>query len=295
LSLTGTAVSLTASTYVNAAFNSIVASTGNDSIDVSGAATVTSVTGGAGDDVITLSGANSFASGGTGNDTILGGAGADTLNGGISGGDGADSLSGGAGADNMAGDAGNDTILGGSGADTLIGGAGDDSIDGGTEADTIYGGDGNDILLGGTGADSIFGDAGNDTITGGRGNDTLTGGAGNDTFVFTYDLAGDTVTVVDFDHVSQADKIDITDIVNRLPAGAPSSATITEITTDFTGGGALNNATTLVTFYDNGTDTFVYIDVDGNGVWQSTTDLTIKLVGVTGTSEKPVNGDFIKP
>ncbi len=295
LSLTGTAVSLTASTYVNAAFNSIVASAGNDSIDVSGAATVTSVTGGAGDDVITLSGANSFASGGTGNDTILGGAGADTLNGGISGGDGADSLSGGAGADNMAGDAGNDTILGGSGADTLNGGAGDDSIDGGTEADTIYGGDGNDILLGGTGADSIFGDAGNDTITGGRGNDTLTGGTGNDTFVFTYDLAGDTVTVVDFDHVSQADKIDITDIVNRLPAGAPSSATITEITTDFTGGGALNTATTLVTFYDNGTDTFVYIDVDGNGVWQSTTDLTIKLVGVTGTTEKPVNGDFIKP
>jgi Ca2+-binding RTX toxin-like protein len=249
------------------------------------------------------------AYGDAGDDTIAGGGYNDT----IQGGDGADSLTGGAGTDNMTGDAGDDNMQGGAGADTVNGGTGNDYIAGDAGADTIYGGTGNDTILGGADADSIFGDAGNDSILGGTGNDTIqggagddtinagegndsvTGGTGNDTFAFSTGLVGgETITITDFDHVSQADKIDLSSILSNLGANAPADkSSITMLTSALNLGGALNTVTTAISMWDDGTDTYVYVTIDNNDVWQSNADLVIKLVGVTGSTERPVLGDFV--
>jgi hypothetical protein len=85
----------------------------NDTIDCSGATTVTTINGNGGNDTITGNNLGDTVNGGDGNDTITGGTGTDTLDGGL-------------GIDTISGLAGNDTLIG-SGADgsqdTLNGGA----------------------------------------------------------------------------------------------------------------------------------------------------------------------------
>jgi Ca2+-binding RTX toxin-like protein len=111
---------------------------------------------------------------GSASDTILGGSSADTLKGGagddsISGGDGNDSLEGNAGDDTIDAGAGNDKVSGGDGDDFILGGDGNDTLFGGDGLDTLIGGLGNDLLSGGAGADLFVFDVngfGNDTISG---------------------------------------------------------------------------------------------------------------------------------
>ncbi len=82
--------------------------------------------------------------------------------------------------------AGNDTVLSGAGNDQVFADTGDDSITAGAGDDLVYGGDGNDLATGGFGNDTLYGDNGNDDLSGGGvdgsdANDVLYGGAGNDT------------------------------------------------------------------------------------------------------------------
>lgn len=193
--------------------------------------------GSTGDDTLDASGAtvNIYLSGGAGLDILTGGSGADELR----GGDGDDILRGGGGMDEVRGEGGNDMLYGSAGADILTGGEGDDQVyideldtlyDGGIGTDTLYietvfglninlaatdieraygnvgndtlnasaltvdslldGGDGDDKLYGGSasddatggsGADDIYGYAGNDALKGDGGDDRLFGGADDDT------------------------------------------------------------------------------------------------------------------
>jgi Ca2+-binding RTX toxin-like protein len=70
---------------------------------------------------------------------------------------------------------GDDTLIGGSGDDTLFGDAGNDSLSGGTGSDSLDGGIGADTLTGGRGADTLTGGAGNDVLDfdRGSGSDTV--------------------------------------------------------------------------------------------------------------------------
>ena len=126
--------------------------------------TDTTVTGTSGNDTIDCTGAapGKTIEGNDGNDTITGTAFDDTINGG----------------------AGNDTITGGDGNDTLTGSGGNDSLTGGLGDDTLSGGVGDDVLDGGLGTDTLQGDAGDDTLAGPSTDtlvDTLDGGEGTDT------------------------------------------------------------------------------------------------------------------
>jgi RTX calcium-binding nonapeptide repeat (4 copies) len=88
----------------------------NDTIDCSGATTVTTITGNGGNDTITGNNLGDTVNGGDGNDTITGGTGNDTLDGGL-------------GIDTISGLAGNDTLIG-SGAD-----GSQDTLNGGDDTD----------------------------------------------------------------------------------------------------------------------------------------------------------------
>ena len=203
----------------------VTATSGNDTIDLSGITVDTNditglyIDGGNGDDTIT---------GTNGNDTIVGGAGADLLAGGtgndtlvINSGDVAsgESYDGGLGSDTLSITADTDlssvtsltsieTITLANGVDVTFSAAalsGDTLALNGTgnnaqETVTVTATSGNDTIdLSGITVDTnditglyIDGGAGNDTITGTNGADTLTGGLGNDVFVFTSTTQTDT-------------------------------------------------------------------------------------------------------
>lgn len=104
------------------------------------------------------------------------------------------------GDDDLEGHDGKDELIGGAGKDILTGGNGDDKLKGGNSGDTMSGGADNDTLIGGGGWDRMMG---------GSGDDTMTGGMGRDSFVF--DGGADVVT--DFDAASDADKLEIDNIL----------------------------------------------------------------------------------
>ncbi len=180
--------------------------TGNDTVHVDGAGSVT-VLGGAGDDTL---------GGGDGNDTLLAGAGKDAVDAGggddlvslgpgdtqgaesaalgagddrlwgstgaarVDGGDGNDALFGGTADDVISAGGGMDTVDGGDGEDRISGNGGDDALFGGDSADHLDGGEGDDLLDGGESGDVLYGLSGRDTLIGGAGDDYLEGGAGDD-------------------------------------------------------------------------------------------------------------------
>lgn len=241
--------------------------------------------------------------------TTTGTNGADTL----TGTDGADTILGLAGNDILQGLAGNDRLDGGTGRDRMVGGAGDDTyvVDnfgdvvvensgGGTDtvlasvsyalagnvenltlggsghtsgagnglANTLIGNGGNNVLLGLAGSDTINAGAGNDWLAGGLGADFLTGGPGADRFVF---VAAAESTPAAFDTVQDflgADRIDLAAIdANAARNGNQAFA--------FAGqnSGVVANS---VTWFENGGNTFVQADVNGN----TTADLTLVLTGI---------------
>ena len=133
--------------------------------------TATTVTGTSGDDTIDCSGATSgkMISGYGGNDSITGTSFDDV----ITGGGGDDTLMGGSGNDFVQGSVGNDSLYGGDGNDTLIGKAGNDIVKGGAGDDLVNGDEGNDTLTGGSGNDVLGDVSGIDTFSGGSGNDYI--------------------------------------------------------------------------------------------------------------------------
>jgi Ca2+-binding RTX toxin-like protein len=57
---------------------------------------------------------------------------------------------------------------------------------------------------------------GNDTLIGGLGRDTLTGGSGTDTFVFAERGSTNYDTILDYDGMSDQDKLDLSGLLNNL-------------------------------------------------------------------------------
>ena len=180
-------------------------------------------------------------------------------------------LFGSAAADNIADTSGANWLHGRGGNDTLYGFGGDDLIHGGHGDDTLYGGEGSDRLKGNKGNDTLYGEAGNDflkgqagddTLIGGTGKDTLRGGTGADTFVFNQ-ISDSTLTENDriMDFEVGIDYID-------LSAVASSGFSFID-GVSFSGTGAEVRAV------QNGGNTILRIDVDGDGV----ADMKIFLAG----------------
>jgi Ca2+-binding RTX toxin-like protein len=243
--------------------------------------------------------------GGDGYDYLVGLGGDDSLYGGADG----DTLDGGTGADYLEGNGGDDVYLvdnvgdsvveaasegidtvysslasytlganvedlyfnGASGAFTGTGNTLDNEIVGGSGNDILSGLDGNDELVGGTGGDTLDGGNGNDLLTGSSGTDTMTGGAGADTFdwntSFESGLGASADRIVDF--TQGTDLIDL--------GGADA-----DITTSgnqafaFIGNAAFSSTAGELRTFDDGTDTWIQADINGDG----NADFEIVLTGV---------------
>jgi Ca2+-binding RTX toxin-like protein len=208
----GTVTQILGDTIETAVKDVITATTGADTIVVSGAtiANTASLTingaagtgaahvidvaalidGGAGNDVIVAGDLGNDVLGGDGNDTLVGG----KLDDWLFGGDGNDRLF--AGAANFQFTEGDANAMAAainviSNGDMLDGGAGDDVLYGSRGSDYLIGGDGADLLIGGAGGDILAGGAGNDQ--GANGAPALLGGIGGDQYVFNF---GDGIDVI---------------------------------------------------------------------------------------------------
>jgi len=172
---------------------------------------------------------------------------------------------------------------------------------------TVTGGTGADTITGTAGADTISGGAGADTITGGAGADSMTGGTGADTFVFTTASTStpsgtnfDTIT----DYTKASDVIDhAADIVKFATAVTAASGTAgVTVTTGVTSFNAADNTLALkvtaiaaalsnaaagnTLLFQDGSDSYLYITDGTTGA--GTTDVLIKLTGITGTSNDEI-------
>ena len=167
------------------------------------------------------------------------------------GSDGVDFVGGGAGNDSIYGRGGNDQMFGEDGDDFLFGEAGGDSLQGGNGADRIYGGADNDVLLGDAGNDTLYGEAGFDQIFGGAGFDIINGGAGADIFGFNLGDSGNSRATADrVQDFSQAQG-------DRFQISQGRS---------FIGTDAFSGTAGEMRYTQAGGNTFIEIDVDGNGV-----------------------------
>lgn len=218
-----------------------------------------------------------------GNDNITGTANDDTIDGlggndVISGAGGNDTIDGGGQSDRLFGDQGDDILIGGNGWDWLEGRADNDHLDGGFGYDRLRGGNGDDTLVGGFGFDILEGGSGDDVMQGDNGEDRLIGGAGRD--VMTGGLHADRFvfqTVGDSGLWGAADRItdftqgeDIIDLsaIDAI-AGGSNDAFIFISRNSFSGtAGELR-------FYQNGGNTYLVADVDGDGA----ADFSIVLTG----------------
>jgi len=163
--------------------------------------------------------------------------------------------------------------------DTLYGGIGNDVINSGSGNDTVYGGSGNDTLNGGNDLDTLYGGSGIDTINGGGNPDTIIGGwsadiinvaDGNDTvrFLSTSDT-GDTIS-----------GFGAGDVLDFSPIDAdPATANDTFLALVDNGTTPIVTAHSL-TYFDNGVDTTIWADTDGN---TGTVELQVTLLTFTGS------------
>ncbi|RVU03514.1 hypothetical protein EOE18_15450 [Novosphingobium umbonatum] len=190
---------------------------------------------------------------GTGNLTVYG----NDQDNRINGSSGDETIYGMDGADAIVGGSGNDTIYGGNGADILYGNAGND---------IIYGDAGNDILYGAEGNDTLYGGAGDDRLEGGAGADILTGGDGKDQFLFRTTDLGSTDIITDFTHGTDAISLSVIDANTKTTADDAFT---------FIGTSAFTNTAGELRYVQSGGNTYIYADVNGDGV----ADLTIELLG----------------
>jgi len=186
------------------------------------------------------------------------------------------------------------------GGDTVDGGAAADELIGGEGGDTLNGNGANDTIEGGAGDDTIDGGAGDDTITGGDGSDSLTGSGGADTFVFedVADSPGTTPgtdedTIADF--ASGTDTIDLSaislstdtsSILDKGNIGGDTSFNTSANASNYFDDGGTDRA---VAFEHDGTNGRVVVDANGNGDFDTDSDMIIALTGVTTA---PGTGDF---
>ena len=227
-----------------------------------------------------------YITGNAGDNVLDGGDGSDTL----WGGGGRDTLIGGKGDDTFFVDSADDTVIEaiGGGYDTVITdvsytlGAGQEieflrtrlqgektaiNLTGNELANKINGNAGDNILDGGAGNDDLWGGDGNDILIGGKGSDVLAGGAGNDIFRF---MPGDFGTLASggYDRITdfgQGDRIDLSALESQVSGGHLS----------FIGTQGFTGHAGQIGYYDDGKDTFVSGDLDGDKV----ADFVIKVSG----------------
>lgn len=160
------------------------------------------------------------------------------------------------------------TVVGGTGNLEIEGGAGDDNI-------TTLAGD--DQIEGGAGDDTISSGTGDDTVTGGTGTDAITLGGG--TNVVVVDDGDSGITAVTADSVTGF--VSGTDTLSLGTAGTAANYVEATGTGAFAACLAAANAamdgTVLYYADDDGIDTFVFEDSDGDG----TADQGIILTGIT--------------
>jgi Ca2+-binding RTX toxin-like protein len=297
--------------------------TENTAIDGTGNALANVIIGNLGANVLTGLGGNDVLKGSAGNDTLDGGDGYDQLDGGngtdtLIGGAGDDILIGGAGNDSMSGGAGNDSYYvdavgdtlsenPGEGTDIVVSSVswtlgadferlrltGDTAIDatGNALGNIILGNSGANVLTGLGGDDTLKGEGGNDTLSGGDGNDRLDGGAGKDMLSggagadrFEFDdgdFSGLTSTtcdsISDFSQLD-GDRIALDQVdSNSLLGGDQAFA--------FIGTASFTNSAGQLRYEITGGNTYVYGDVNGDGV----ADFMIQLLG----SHAPTEADFV--
>jgi Ca2+-binding RTX toxin-like protein len=244
--------------------------------------------------------------GGAGYDYLIGLGGDDSLYGGADG----DTLDGGSGADYMEGNGGDDVYLVDNAGDSVVEASGegtdlvyttlssytlganvenldynavtgnfvgtgnslDNNVFGGSGTDTLSGLDGNDELRGESGADTMSGGNGNDLLIGGTGADVMTGGADADTFrwstQFESGLGASADRITDF--ASGADIIDLGSVDADFGTAGNQSFS-------FIGNSAFSNTAGELRYFDDGTDTWIQGDTNGDGA----ADFEIVLTGVT--------------
>jgi VCBS repeat-containing protein len=184
------------------------------------------------------------------------------------------------------------------GGDSGTGGSPDDVFLGSGGNDTLLGGDGNDVLNGGAGADTLTGGIGNDILIGGADVDTLTGGSGIDTFRFTagdsgapsasnFDIitdwaAGGTQDIIDYTNAS------ITAMANGTGGLAIGSAGLVtsgaSSLADFVDKAADSGTSGAAAIYVSGGDSYLFISGNSGNNSPQSSDLLIKLSGVSAIS-----------
>ncbi|MGK9166017.1 hypothetical protein KXR53_06955 [Inquilinus limosus] len=209
---------------------------------------------------------NDTLTGNDGDNRLSGLAGTDT----ITGGDGHDQLIGGAGADVLNGDAGFDTALYDNAAAGVTASlfntaanTGDAASDRYQSVENLVGSSFNDVLIGDGRNNYLVGWRGDDRLSGGGGIDYLDGGLGADTFAYGYfreSTVGASDRINDFSQ-SQGDTISLSPIT-----GGNGS---------FIGSAAFSGTANEVRAEVDGTETHVFVDVDGNGA----ADMGIRLLG----------------
>ncbi|MCB1783643.1 MAG: right-handed parallel beta-helix repeat-containing protein [Alphaproteobacteria bacterium] len=154
----------------------------------------------------------------------------------------------------------------------LTGNGADNVLTGGDGDDTLKGRAGDDTLIGGNGNDYLEGNDGNDLLYGGLGADTLKGSQGLDTFAY-HSLAegGDTVTDFKYD-----EKIDIHEVLGGVSG--------------FDADHAFDDG--FIHLVQNGADTQVFIDLDGNS-GSGNAELLVTLLATD--AQKLGDGNFILP
>ncbi len=175
-------------------------------------------------------------------------------------------LRGRSGDDTLDGLSGSDTLFGGGGRDELIGGSHDDTLKGGGAKDVLKGGNGNDRLVGGGGNDKLKGGDKGDILIGGDGFDRLTGGSGKDDFVFSQ-ISHSAVG-------AKADRIlDFEVGLDDIDLSALGGGNLTLVL-----GGPLSGNGPSVATRNQGNDTLIEVDTNGNG----SANMEILVVGVQG-------------
>ncbi len=169
----------------------------------------------------------------------------------------------------------------------------------GTRSDGLHaiGGAGNDVLTGGNGMDTISGGSGDDVITGGGQNDTLTGGAGSDTFVYA-GAQDSNAHAIDYDTITDFDaSADHFQLPFAVTYDGMTSASVDRFVTQLGGivdphltdFGAVLVDVTGGHFHG---DFILVVDLNGNGVFDVTADLTIVLKGMANEGSFGA-GDFV--
>jgi Ca2+-binding RTX toxin-like protein len=135
--------------------------------------------------------------------------------------------------------------------------------------DILIDGNGDGALNGNTGNDVLIGNGGNDVLIGSVGRDLIEGGAGADAFKYTL-LTHSTASAFDTvrDFTTGSDKIDLADLDAK--AGAAGNQAFT-----FVAAQSQAVVANSVTWYQQGGNTFVQADVNGD----ATAEFVLRLLG----------------